>query len=107
MARLKVEVVYAAPGDQVIVTVELEPGATALDALRASGLAQRFGGAEPAGLMVGIFGHRVSPDTPVKEADRVELYRPLRIDPKEARRAKASARRRTKRTKEKTGDIRV
>jgi putative ubiquitin-RnfH superfamily antitoxin RatB of RatAB toxin-antitoxin module len=40
---------------------------------------------------VGIWGKRVSPDTTVRAGDRVELYRPLEVDPREARRQRARA----------------
>jgi putative ubiquitin-RnfH superfamily antitoxin RatB of RatAB toxin-antitoxin module len=97
MARLSIEVVCAWRDCQDVVHVGLEEGATALDALRASGLLQRYpeiGRGDPA---VGIFGRRIPPATPLKDGDRVEVYRPLRVDPKEARRAKVSAKRRSKR----------
>jgi putative ubiquitin-RnfH superfamily antitoxin RatB of RatAB toxin-antitoxin module len=85
---MEVEVVYAWPGSQQVVKVRLEPGATVSDAVIASGLAtqqqQKFG----------IFGKAVPPDTRVAQGDRVEIYRPLLIDPKEARRNRARKRRR-------------
>jgi putative ubiquitin-RnfH superfamily antitoxin RatB of RatAB toxin-antitoxin module len=93
MARIGVEVVYALPAEQRVVRVELAPGATAIEALRASGLQDRH--PEIAGLAppLGIFGIRVKPDARLKAGDRVEVYRPLRVDPKVARRAKAALRR--------------
>lgn len=89
MARLRVEVIYALPSHQEIVGVELEPGSTALDAVRSSGLAERHPEGDPTNLRLGIFGVEVPPGTRLKEGDRVEIYRPLAIDPKEARRARA------------------
>jgi putative ubiquitin-RnfH superfamily antitoxin RatB of RatAB toxin-antitoxin module len=80
---MRVEVVHSLPGRAQIVEVRLPAGATVRDAVRASGIAgidlQR----------VGIFGKRVSADTRLAEGDRVEIYRPLTMDPKEARRARA------------------
>lgn len=93
MARLRVEVVRATRGAQSIVPLSLEEGATVLDAVRASGLAY----AEASGPTIGIFGHRVAPQTRLKDGDRVEIYRPLMVDPKESRRERAGARRRLKR----------
>ncbi len=93
MGRLKIEVISASRGAQSIVPLELDEGATAIDALRASGLPESRS-AEP---LLGIFGQRVAPGTRLKDGDRLEVYRPLAIDPKEARRAKVSARRRLKR----------
>ena len=94
MARLEIEVILAWRGGQEIVTVDLEEGATALDAVRKSGLAGRHPGIDIGNPALGIYGRLVKPDTPLREGDRVELYRPLNVDPKEARRAKASGRKR-------------
>jgi putative ubiquitin-RnfH superfamily antitoxin RatB of RatAB toxin-antitoxin module len=77
---LKVEVVHAQPDGAEVVEVRLAEGATVRDALAASGLK---------GNQVGIFGKRVTLDTRVAHGDRVEIYRPLAIDPKEARRRRA------------------
>ena len=70
---LKVEIVAAAPRNAAVVTVELPEGATVRDALAAAGLAHR--GA------IGIFGERVAPESRLSDGDRVELYRPLALDP--------------------------
>lgn len=77
---LRVEVVDARRGKAEVAEVRLPVGATVRDALTASGLA---------GDQVGIFGKRVTLDTRLADGDRVELYRPLKIDPKEARRRRA------------------
>ncbi len=93
MARLRIEVVYARPESQRVVLVELEEGACVVDAVRLSRLGvlhPEIGAADSA---VGIFGRRVAPETPLRDGDRVEIYRPLLIDPKTARRAKAQKRR--------------
>ena len=91
MALLSIDVIYARPEGQDIARVALEVGARAIDALRESGLCLRYPEIDPCGTALGIFGHRVSPDTLLRDGDRVEIYRPLRVDPKEARRAKARA----------------
>ena len=93
MARLRIEVVYALRDRQEVVAVELQEGATAIDALNASGLAARHREIDTEAPAMGIFGWRVLPSAPLKDGDRLELYRPLRLDPKEARRAKAAAER--------------
>lgn len=77
---LRVEVVAARPDGAEIVEVRLPEGATVRDALVASGMKAP---------QVGIFGKRVSLDARVSDGDRVELYRPLSVDPKEARRRRA------------------
>ncbi len=73
------------PRDVLERTVELPEGATVRDAVCASGLAQAC--ELPAALAdCGIWGRRCGADQPVREGDRVELYRPLVADPKVARR---------------------
>ena len=78
---MKIEVVDARPGGARVVSVDLPAGATVRDALAASGLD---------GNVFGIFGKRVALDHRLNEGDRVEIYRPLAIDPKEARRRRAA-----------------
>lgn len=82
MARLTVEVVHALPGRQQVVILELEPGATVRDAVRASGMTARHAG-------VAVFGEKVGPLRRLRDGDRVELLRPLRLPPGEARRRRA------------------
>jgi putative ubiquitin-RnfH superfamily antitoxin RatB of RatAB toxin-antitoxin module len=85
LATIEVEVVYAAPQKQILRKVEIPSAATVEEAIRASGiLAELPAGFVPAGL--GIFGQRVAADSRLRAGDRVELYRPLAMDPKEARR---------------------
>ena len=93
MARLRIEVVYARPEIQQVVLVELEEGACVVDAVRESRLGVLHPEIDAADPEVGIFGRRVAPETPLRDGDRVEIYRPLLIDPKTARRAKAQKRR--------------
>ena len=83
---IAVEVVYC-PAPHVIdlVSLSLPPGATAADALRASGVLQRHALQED-GLTLGLWGRACTPNQPLRERDRVEIYRPLQVDPKEARR---------------------
>lgn len=83
---LRVEVAYGAAPHQVDLTaLELPAGSTAIDAVRASGVLQRQG-LDEATLAMGIWGRACTPVQPLRERDRVELYRPLQVDPKEARR---------------------
>lgn len=85
-AELPVEVVYSPGAGQVEQTRLLLPhGARLVDALRASGVCQRHG-LDEATVSAGIWG-RVRPlHTLLRDHDRVELYRALRVDPKQARR---------------------
>ena len=84
--RVVVEVVYALPNRQLLVTLELDDGATALDAVRASGILDSFSGACAEDLSLAIWGKRVESGLPLSDGDRVEILRPLQIDPREARR---------------------
>lgn len=89
---MRIEIVHARPDGADVVEIRLVAGATVREALLAAGIA----GVDPE--RVGIFGRRVSADTRLADGDRVEIYRPLRLDPKEARRRRVtrngSARRR-------------
>ncbi|MDX1433305.1 MAG: RnfH family protein [Gammaproteobacteria bacterium] len=87
---MRVEVAYAEPGEQVVVSLELDAGATARDALLASGLAERFTGIDVQHPDLGIFGERVAASRRLVDGDRVEIYRPLEVDPRTARRLRAA-----------------
>ena len=91
--KIRVEVVYALRDVQAVIEVELESGASAADALAASGLRETAPGGLRGELDIGIWGVRVSPGTEVHDGDRVELYRPLVADPKQARRRRAGLQR--------------
>ena len=85
---IRVSVIYADPNNQIELSVDVDPLARVEDAIRASGIAERLSkGFKPAA--IGIFGHIVSADEKLRDGDRIELYRPLKIDPKEARRRRA------------------
>jgi uncharacterized protein len=83
---LRVEVLYCA-GPKLIDLTELRlpAGTTVADALRASGLRERHGPLIDS-LRIGVWNKAKEPGTLLREGDRVELYRPLLVDPKEARR---------------------
>lgn len=84
---MKVEVAYARPDKQQILEVSVPEGTTALEAVRISGITDVFPEIEPESISMGVFGKVIkSPDSHTLQAgDRVELYRPLKIDPKQAR----------------------
>ena len=86
---LHVEVAYALPEEQVLVALEVEEGTTVRDVIERSGIPARFPQARVAGETVGIFGRPVALDAAVREGDRVEIYRPLMADPRQARRERA------------------
>ena len=86
-AEIQVEVVCAlAPHQIESWQLSLADGATAIQALRASALALTHDSALLDSLQIGIWGRACRPETPLRDGDRVELYRPLQVDPKEARR---------------------
>jgi hypothetical protein len=90
-APLRCAVAYARPDRQWVIAVELPRGATALDALHASALTTLCPEVIPERAVLGVFGKVVSADHPLSDGDRVEVYRPLDADPREARRARAKA----------------
>lgn len=91
MATIRVEVVYATAEGEDLVRLTLPSAATAADAVRASGILARH--PEIRLQKIGIFGTPVPPESALADGDRVEIYRPLALDPKEARRRRASAKR--------------
>ena len=81
---LSVTVVYSPRAGEVEeVLLSLQEGATVADALRDSGLAARH---DTSQLAVGVWGVLAALSDGLRDRDRVELYRPLQVDPKEARR---------------------
>ncbi len=90
-AGIAVEVAYAEPQRQFLRRVELPDGATVADAILASGIEREFA-VEVAALAVGIWSRPVARETRLRDGDRVELYRPLQVDPKESRRRRAATR---------------
>lgn len=87
--HLRVSVVYAEPDRAFNMDVSLLDGATVADAIVQSGFGTAHPGIEIRDDCLGVFGRRVAPDTVLRDGDRVEICRPLRIDPKEARRRRA------------------
>ncbi|MGK7297263.1 MAG: RnfH family protein [Candidatus Wenzhouxiangella sp. M2_3B_020] len=87
--RLKVEVAVAWPELQVVVPLEMTPGATVRDAIEHSGLRERFPNLEIRDDRLGVFANRCRPDRELNDGDRVEIYRPLKVDPRTARRMAA------------------
>jgi putative ubiquitin-RnfH superfamily antitoxin RatB of RatAB toxin-antitoxin module len=86
---INVEVVFGTPESQQLVSVLMPPGSTVADALEMSKIAAAFPDAGIAHLPTGIWGRPVERDQTLADGDRVEVYRELEIDPKEARRLRA------------------
>ena len=89
---IRVEVAYVDGACQFLREVAVPRGATLAEAITASGFAQTTG-VDVDRLDAGVWSKRASRDRVLDDGDRVELYRPLRLDPMEARRARARARR--------------
>jgi putative ubiquitin-RnfH superfamily antitoxin RatB of RatAB toxin-antitoxin module len=89
--KVVVQVVYALPGAQEIVQVELEEGAPVEDAIHASGILAQHPEIDLKTQRIGVWGRPVTLATGVRDRDRVEIYRALSADPKQARRRRAAA----------------
>ncbi len=86
---LGVEVVYATPGRQRLIALTVTPGATVAEVIETSGILREFPEIDLRVNRVGIFGQLARLGDAVQAGDRVEIYRPLQADPKEARRQRA------------------
>ena len=87
---IEIEVAYATPDKQLILSVSVPAGATIEEAIALSGIAQKFPEIDPGELVVGIFGKRAKLDHRLANGERIEIYRPLRADPREIRRELAA-----------------
>ncbi|MEQ6886577.1 RnfH family protein [Salicola sp. Rm-C-2C1-2] len=92
---IRVEVAYARPEAQRLIALSLSEDSTALEAIRESGIENVFPEIDLAYQSVGIFSHVIAEPGRyrLRDGDRVEIYRPLEIDPKEARAKRAGTRR--------------
>lgn len=89
--QIAVEVAYANPAQQLIIPVHIDEGSTAEQAIRRSGILEKFPEIDLALNKVGVFGKILPLTTILQAGDRVEIYRPLRIDPKQARKTRAKS----------------
>ncbi|MGH8548539.1 MAG: RnfH family protein [Methylococcales bacterium] len=87
---MAIEVAYALPELQVVLSIDLEPGSSVKTAIECSGILERFPEIDLARNSVGIFGSVCGLDQRLTHGDRIEIYRPLVQDPKEARRRRAA-----------------
>lgn len=87
--KIKIEVVYALPTEQHLITLNVKPETTLAEAVKLSGLAEKFPEIDLVKGKFGLFGKLSKADTVLREKDRVEIYRPLLADPKEVRRKRA------------------
>lgn len=89
---INVEVTYGLPERQVLLALKVADGTTALEAVHQSDIAKHYPEADVANAPMGIFSSLIAnpKEYVLKEGDRVEIYRPLTLDPKEARLRRAS-----------------
>jgi putative ubiquitin-RnfH superfamily antitoxin RatB of RatAB toxin-antitoxin module len=87
--KINIEVVYALPHEQVLLKLEVPEKSTIIDALRLSGLLEKYPEINVEKGKFGLFGKLSKTDVVLREKDRVEIYRPLLADPKEVRRKRA------------------
>ena len=89
LSEFKVEVIYANLQQQALIDVVVVVGTTVLAAIRQSGVLSDFPAIDLTQNKVGIFGKLVSLETILQTDDRIEIYHPLLIDPKTARKKRA------------------
>jgi len=89
---ITVELIYIKPGSQNSLTLEMPQGSNIAQAINRSGLLKQFPEIDLAVNKVGVFSKIQPLDTVLSAGDRIEIYRPLLADPKEARRRRASKR---------------
>ena len=87
---IRVEVVYPLPQKQQIFVVNLPAGATLRQAVEACGVLDKYPEIDLAKNKLGVFAKLSKPDAPLRDGDRVEIYRPLIADPKEVRKQRAA-----------------
>ena len=85
----QVEIVYALPHVQILEKLDVSAGCTVEQAIKRSGILDRFPEIDLIKNKLGIFGKLAQPGTHLQPNDRIEIYRPLIIDPKETRRIRA------------------
>ena len=86
---MTVEVAYALPNQQLIIPVQIAPAANADVAIQASGILAKFPEIDLNVNQIGVFGKLIKLNTPLRHLDRVEIYRALIANPKEARKQRA------------------
>jgi putative ubiquitin-RnfH superfamily antitoxin RatB of RatAB toxin-antitoxin module len=85
----KIEIIYALPSEQVLIECEISEFSTVREVITASNILIKYPEIDLAINSVGIFSQPANVDDEVHAGDRIEIYRPLTIDPKEARRIRA------------------
>lgn len=87
--RRNVQVCYATPDCEILLDLLVVDGTTVHQAISQSGILERYRDIDLTVCRVGIYGKLKTLETPLREHDRVEIYRPLIADPKDTRRRRA------------------
>ena len=87
---IAVMVCYATAKQQEIIPLELPPQTNILQAIQQSGILDQYTEIDLAKNTIGVFGKLVNLDQVLQDKDRIEIYRPLRINPMDARRSRAA-----------------
>ncbi len=85
---MQIGIAYAEPDRQIWLKLEVPKGCTLLEAVSISGILDRYPQVDLERQKVGIFGKISKLDTPLQEGDRVEIYRPITVDPTKVKRRK-------------------
>jgi putative ubiquitin-RnfH superfamily antitoxin RatB of RatAB toxin-antitoxin module len=85
-ASINIEVVLGLPGRQKLIPLTVDSAITVAEAIQKSGIAEEFPEQDINSCKVGIWGRVVQANQTLREGDRIEIYRPLTIDPRDARR---------------------
>ena len=88
--EIMVEVAYALPKEQVVISIKVPTKSDVKQAIEKSGIQKKFPSIDLSKNKVGIFGKKTKLDHPINDRDRIEIYRPLILDPKEMRRKRAA-----------------
>ena len=87
--KINIEVVYALPGEQILLRQAVPAGTSVAGAIQASGMLDKHPEIDLSASKLGIFGKLTKADAVVRDKDRIEIYRSLIADPKEVRRKRA------------------
>ena len=86
---IEITVSYGTPLRQIEIPLRVEASCTVALAIQRSGILEQFSEIQLSDVQVGIYSRKVSLDSLVRAGDRIEIYRPLQVDPKQARRLRA------------------
>lgn len=87
--KINIEIAYASESDQELIKLELDSGTTAIQAIKNSKLLQMYPEINPDECQLGIYSKKIDGNAVLQNNDRIEVYRALKISPKESRRLRA------------------